>query len=130
MFKPSSWIFGIVLLLSLILSAPGWAAEPQGSEDLTEGMNIPGVVAKINGVELRSDYIRFRVNVDIRRIGQNLDARQKAKLAETIIEKEIVRELMYQEGQNKIKRCLRKRSKRNCRNSKSLTDRKKNSTRP
>jgi peptidyl-prolyl cis-trans isomerase C len=104
MFKPSGWIFGIVLLLSLILSAPGWAAEPQGSEDLTEGMNIPGVVAKINGVELRSDYIRFRVNVDLRRIGQNLDARQKAKLAETIIEKEIVRELMYQEGQTKNKK--------------------------
>ncbi len=103
MFKVSGWIFGIVLLFGLILSAPAWAEEPQGSEDLTEGMNIPGVVAKVNGVELRSDYIRFRVNVDLRRIGQNLDPRQKAKLAQTIIEKEIVRELMYQEGQSKDK---------------------------
>ncbi len=101
MFKPSGWIFGIILLVSLILSAPVGAAEPLGGEDLTEGMNIPGVVAKVNGVELRSDYIRFRVNLDMRRIGQNLNAQQKAKLAGAIIEKEIVRELMYQEGQSK-----------------------------
>ena len=101
MFKPSGWIFGIVLLVSLILSAPVGAVEPLGSEDLTEGMNIPGVVAKVNGVELRSDYIRFRVNLDMRRIGQSLNAQQKAKLAGAIIEKEIVRELMYQEGQTK-----------------------------
>jgi len=101
MFKPSGWIFGIVLLVSLILSAPVGAAEPLGGEDLTEGMNIPGVVAKVNGVELRSDYIRFRVNLDMRRIGQNLNAQQKSKLAGAIIEKEIVRELMYQEGQAK-----------------------------
>jgi peptidyl-prolyl cis-trans isomerase C len=101
MFKPSGWIFGTVLLVSLILSAPVRAAEPLGGKDLTEGMNIPGVVAKVNGVELRSDYIRFRVNLDMRRIGQNLNPQQKAKLAGAIIEKEIVRELMYQEGQAK-----------------------------
>jgi parvulin-like peptidyl-prolyl isomerase len=101
MFKPSGWILGIVLLASLILSFPGWTAEPLGGDDLTEDMNIPGVVAKVNGVELRSDYIRFRLNLDMRRIGQNLNAQQKAKLAEAIIEKEIVRELMYQEGKDK-----------------------------
>ncbi len=101
MFKPSGWIFGIVLLASLILNAPVRAAEPQGGKDLTEDMNIPGVVAKVNSVELRSDYIRFRITLDMRRIGQNLSAQQKAKLAGAIIEKEIVRELMYQEGQAK-----------------------------
>lgn len=101
MFKPSGWIFLTFFLVSLILSAPAQAEEPLGGKDLTEDMNIPGVVAKVNGVELRSDYIRFRVNLDLRRIGQNLNAQQKAKLAQTIIEKEIVRELMYQEGQAK-----------------------------
>ena len=101
MFKRSGWIFGTLLLVGLILSAPVQAAEPLGGKDLTEDMNIPGVVAKVNGVELKSDYIRFRVNLDLRRIGQNLNAQQKAKLAQTIIDKEIVRELMYQEGQAK-----------------------------
>jgi parvulin-like peptidyl-prolyl isomerase len=101
MFKPSGWISGIIFILGLILSAPVGAEDLLGGEDLTEGMNIPGVVAKVNGVELRSDYIRFRVNLDMRRIGQNLDAQQKAKLAGAIIDKEIVRELMYQEGQAK-----------------------------
>ncbi len=99
MFKPSGRIFGFVLLVNLILSALVGAAEPLGGEDLTGDMNIPGVVAKVNSTELRSDYIRFRLNLDIRRIGQNLTAQQKGKLAEAIIEKEIVRELMYQEGQ-------------------------------
>ena len=103
MFKSSGWVFGIGLLVSLILSAPVGAAEPLGGQDLTEGMNIPGVVAKVNGTELHSDYIRFRVNLDIRRIGQNLDPQQKAKLAGAIIDKEIVRELMYQEGKTKGK---------------------------
>jgi parvulin-like peptidyl-prolyl isomerase len=103
MFKQSGWFFGIIFILGLILSAPVGAAEPLGGMDLTEDMNIPGVVAKVNGTELRSDYIRFRLNLDIRRIGQNLNVQQKAKLAGAIIEKEIVRELMYQEGQTKGK---------------------------
>jgi len=103
MFKSSGWVFGIVLLISLILSAPVGAAEPLGGQDLTEGMNIPGVVAKVNGTELHSDYIRFRVNLDIRRIGQNLNPQQKAKLAGAIIDKEIVRELMFQEAKTKGK---------------------------
>ena len=101
MFKHSGWIFGIVFVLGLISGAPVSAAEPAGGNDLTEDMNIPQVVAKVNGTELRSDYIRFRLNLDMRRIGQNLNAQQKAKLAGAIIEKEIVRELMYQEGQAK-----------------------------
>ncbi len=101
MLKPSGWIIGIVLLISFVLTAPLRAVEPLGGQDLTADMNIPGVVAKVNDVELRSDYIRFRLNLDMRRIGQNLNAQQKAKLAQTIIEKEIVRELMYQEGQAK-----------------------------
>ena len=37
----------------------------------------------------------------MRRIGKNLNAQQKSQLAGAIIEKEIVRELMYQEGQAK-----------------------------
>ena len=101
MFKPSGWIWGIVFLLCLTLRAPGWAQAPLGGKDLTEDMNIPQVVAKINGVELRSDYIRFRLNLDMRRIGQNLTPQQKSQLVGAIIEKEIVRELMYQEGRAK-----------------------------
>ena len=73
MFKPSGWIFGIVLLVSFVLSGPAFSAEPLGGEDLTEGMNIPGVVAKVNGVELRSDYIRFRLNLDICKVASRVD---------------------------------------------------------
>jgi parvulin-like peptidyl-prolyl isomerase len=101
MFKPSGWMFGFIFILGLALGAPVQAAEPMGGKDLTEGMNIPQVIAKVNGVEMRSEYIRFRLNLDMRRIGQNLNAQQKSKLAGAIIEKEIVRELMYQEGQAK-----------------------------
>ncbi len=96
MFKKFGWIFGIALTLCWMLSARGLAQEPM--KDLTEGMNIPEVVAKVNGVELRSDYIRFRLNLDMRRIGQNLTPKQKVQIASAIIDREIVRELMYQEG--------------------------------
>lgn len=101
MFKQFGWIFGIVLLLCLTLSVPGWAQGPLGGKDLTEDMNIPGVVAKVNGVELRSDYIRFRLNLDMRRMGRSLNFQQKTQMVQAIIEKEIVRELMYQEGKGK-----------------------------
>ena len=101
MYRKFGWIFGIVLLLCLTLSVPGWTAEPLKGEDLTGEMNIPEVVAKVNGVELRSDYIRFRLNLDMRRIGRPLNPKQKNQLAQAIIEKEIVRELMYQEGKTK-----------------------------
>jgi len=96
--KKLGWIFGIVITLCWALSVTCWAVEPLGNKDLTEDMNIPQVVAKVNSVELRSDYIRFRLNLDMRRIGSPLSPEQKAKLAQAIIEKEIVRELMYQEG--------------------------------
>lgn len=101
MLKHSGWVFGIAFILGLAFGAPARSAESLGGKDLTEGMNIPEVVAKVNGVELRSDYIRFRLNLDMRRIGKNLSAQQKTQLAAAIIEKEIVRELMYQEGQAK-----------------------------
>ncbi len=101
MYRKFGWIFGIVFILCLTLSLPGWAQETPGGKDLTEGMNIPEVVAKVNGVELRSDYIRFRMNLDMRRMGRPLNLKQKNLLAQGIIEKEIVRELMYQEGKAK-----------------------------
>ncbi len=101
MCKKFGWIFGIVFILCLTLSVAGWAEGPLGGKDLTEDMSIPEVVAKVNSVELRSDYIRFRLNLDMRRIGSPLNPEQKSKLAQAIIEKEIVRELMYQEGKAK-----------------------------
>lgn len=101
MFTKSGWMGGFALILTLMLSVASQAAGPMGGKDLTDGMNIPEVVAKVNDVELKSDYIRFRINLDMRRIGSNLDPKQKSQLAGAIIEKEIVRELMYQEGKGK-----------------------------
>jgi len=101
MYRATGWMYGVGMIVSLMLAGTAGAQGPMGGEDLTADMNIPGVVAKVNGVELKSDYIRFRLNLDMRRIGTPLNPQQKVKLAGTIIEKEIVRELMYQEGKGK-----------------------------
>jgi len=74
------------------------AAAQSTSGDITEGMNIPDVVAKVNGVELKSDYVKLRMNLDARSLRRELTLNEKLKLAQDIIEKEVVRELIYQEG--------------------------------
>lgn len=102
MVKKNGWILGLVGIFLWTLGGTARAQAPVAGQDLTEGMNIPQVVAKVNGTELKSDYIRFRLNLDMRRLGGQLDPKQKTQLAGAIIEKEIVRELMYQEGKGRV----------------------------
>ena len=60
MYRATGWMYGVGMIVSLMLAGTAGAQGPMGGEDLTADMNIPGVVAKVNGVELKSDYIRFR----------------------------------------------------------------------
>lgn len=67
-------------------------------KDVTGDMNIPDVVGMVNDVELPSTYVKFRLNLEIANMGKTPDLKQRTRMAKDIIEKEVVRELIYQEG--------------------------------
>lgn len=63
-------------------------------------LDIPDVVAKVNGVALNSDYVKFRLDLDSKNRPKKLSRSEMKKLATEIIDKEVVRELIYQEGKS------------------------------
>jgi len=63
-------------------------------------LDIPDVVAKVNGVALNSDYVKFRLNLDLKNIPKKLTPDEMKNQAIEIIDKEVVRELIYQEGKS------------------------------
>lgn len=81
-----------------------FAAESYAKTDKTAGLNIPDVVARINGVELNSKFIKFEFNRMMRNVKEELDAKQKTDAIREIIDTEVVRELMFQEGKARNKK--------------------------
>lgn len=79
-----------------VLFASGQAV----AEDSVSELDIPAVVAKVNGVELSSDYVKFRLNLIVQNIPKKLTPAEIKKQSVDIIDKEIVRELIYQEGKS------------------------------
>jgi parvulin-like peptidyl-prolyl isomerase len=76
-------------------SISGFAYE---MKDMTQGMDIPEVIAKINGVELKSKVIKFQFNRAMRDQPGQMSAADKKKFIQVLIDNEMVRELIYQEG--------------------------------
>ncbi len=70
----------------------------QELKDTTQGMKIPDIVAKVNDTEISSKFVKFRLNLDAQRFGNRISEAEKVKIAKEIIQKEVVRELIYQEG--------------------------------
>ena len=67
-------------------------------KDMTQGLDIPDVVAKINGVDLQAKVIKFQFNRAMRDKPGNMSAADKKKFIQMLIDNELVRELIYQEG--------------------------------
>lgn len=75
------------------------AAEPEYFEgDVTGDMNLPSVVARINGVDLESKYIRFELNRLLKDREEPMPLGQRQRMALDILDREINRELIYKEG--------------------------------
>jgi len=72
-------------------------------KDMTQGLDIPDVVAKINGVDLHSKIIKFQFNRSMRVKNSALDTAAKKKVIRILIDKELVRELIYQAGKKEKK---------------------------
>jgi len=64
-------------------------------------LKIPEVVAKVNGVDIQSKYIAFRLNQILRNVKRPLTMRERTSVVKDLIEKEIVRELVNQQGEKK-----------------------------
>tara|TARA_B100000686_G_C16695083_1_gene920005 strand:- start:251 stop:1330 length:1080 start_codon:yes stop_codon:yes gene_type:complete len=110
--------FAMIMACVIFLISFPLSGEEVQFKDYTEGLNIPEVVAKVNGVGVSSDYVKFKFNRVMARIESSLlqkpDGAQtmlkmmtlveRKKALIDLIDKEIVRELMYQQAkkQNKV----------------------------
>ena len=75
------------------------AAENVSAQLSTTTLKIPDVLAKVNGVEIQSKYIEFRLNQILKNVKRPLTLREKTSIIKDLIEKEVVRELIHQQGE-------------------------------
>ena len=61
-------------------------------------IEIPKLLARVNGVEIESKYIEFRLSQIIKKINRPLSVKEKTSIVKDLIEKEVVRELINQQG--------------------------------
>ena len=61
-------------------------------------IEIPKLLARVNGVEIKSKYIKFRLSQIIKRVNRPLTVKEKTSIVKDLIEKEVVRELINQQG--------------------------------
>ena len=89
-----------VLILSLVFSficLESITAQTRPTPKLN--IEIPELVARVNGVDIESKYIKFRLNQILRTVPRPLTVKEKTSIAKDLIEKEVVRELVNQQGE-------------------------------
>ena len=62
-------------------------------------IEIPKLVARVNGVDIESKYIKFRLSKIEKTLNRPLTVKEKTSIIKNLIEKEIVRELVSQQGE-------------------------------
>jgi len=60
---------------------------------------IPDIVARVNGSDISAKHIKFQFVQILKKSQAPFTSAQKEKIVRKVIDKEVVRELMYQEGQ-------------------------------
>ena len=75
--------------------------EKASAQSSTANLKIPDVVARVNGVDIQSKYIAFRLNMILKTVPRPLTIREKTSIVKDLIEKEVVRELVHQQGKEK-----------------------------
>jgi peptidyl-prolyl cis-trans isomerase SurA len=83
------------LIFALILLMFGLTAMTVSAD---ESVAIPDVVAKVNGVEIKSDSIKFQLSSAMRKGQRSFSPAEQREMVSKLVEKEIVRELVHQEG--------------------------------
>ncbi len=95
-----SWSLVFIFCLFVFGEAAS-GAEPYFEKDSTEGLGIPDVVARVNGVEINSKFVKFEFNRVVKLVKKKIDKKQSIEIIRDIVDKEIVREILYQKGQGK-----------------------------
>ena len=54
-------------------------------------MELPKLLARVNGVEIQSKYIQFRLSQIIKKVNPPLTVKEKNSIVKDLIEKEVVR---------------------------------------
>jgi len=89
-------IFALILLMSVL--APMAAVADEKPKSAEEDIALPEVVAKVNGIEIKSGVIKFQLSSAMRKSQRNFSPAEKKKIVSGLVDKEIVRELVHQEG--------------------------------
>ena len=93
-----------LITLSLIFSSvlPG-TIQAQTRPNPKLKIEIPKLVARVNGVDIESKYIEFRLSqimrLALKKAKRPLTVKEKTSIVKDLIEKEVVRELVNQQGE-------------------------------
>ena len=88
-----------VLILSFVFSTT-FKGSISAQTPPTQKLNIeiPKLLARVNGIEIESKYIKFRLSQIIKKVNRPLTLKEKTSIVKDLIEKEVVRELINQQG--------------------------------
>jgi len=88
-----------VLILSFVFSI-AFKGSISAQTPPTQKLNIeiPKLLARVNGIEIESKYIQFRLSQIIKKVNRPLTLKEKTSIVKDLIEKEVVRELINQQG--------------------------------
>jgi len=94
--KKWNWLLAITTLFVSFLGAAHAEKKPVGINQIPP---IPDIVARVNGSDISAKNIKFQFMQALKRSQVPITSPQKDKIVREVIDKEVVRELMYQEGQ-------------------------------
>jgi peptidyl-prolyl cis-trans isomerase C len=94
-----------LVLIALSIFAFTLPVEKKSSaQPAPQPLKIPQVVAKVNGVNIHSKYINFRLNQISKNVKRPMTMLEKTSIVKDLIDKEILRELVHQQSnENNLK---------------------------
>ena len=97
------FIFALTILSLIFSSALPRIIQAQTRPNSKLKIEIPKLVARVNGVNIESKYIEFRlsqiVKLALKKTKRPLTAKEKNSIVKDLIEKEVGRELINQQGE-------------------------------
>ena len=97
------FIFTLITLSLIFSSALSGTIQAQTRPNPKLKIEIPKLVARVNGVDIESKYIEFRLSqimrLALKKAKRPLTVKEKTSIVKDLIEKEVVRELVNQQGE-------------------------------